>query len=46
MQQLGSLASESLVSTAKLLSCMDTVTSCNLVAEAEHVQLLRPSCVF
>ncbi len=40
LQQCGSLASESLVSTAKSPSRIDTVTSCDLVAEVEHVQLL------
>ncbi len=45
MQRLGLLESESLVSAAKSLSHMDVATSCDLVAEAEHVQLLRPSCV-
>ncbi len=40
MQRLRLLVSRLLVSTAKVLNCMDIVTSCDLVAEAEHVQLL------
>ncbi len=43
MQQFGLLVSESLVSTAALLSRMDAAISCDLDAEAKHVQLLRPS---
>ncbi len=46
MQRLGFLASESLVSAAKSLSRIIAATSCDLVAGAEHVQLLRPSCAF
>ncbi len=43
MQRLRSLASASLISAAKSLSCMAGATSCDLVAEAEHVLLLQSS---
>ncbi len=47
MQGLRLLASESLVSTAMLLSCMDAATSYNLVAAIKSAsKLLVPMHVF